>query len=205
MKLTSIRSGASMIVAIVALVAAVGGTAYAATKFDSSDIVNRSLQGKDVSNDTLGGKQIKESKLGVVPSATDATTLGGETADAQKTRWLLLNEQGQIEDQSGGFTILDAYQTNQNVYIDSGSTLVGKGLTASIAIQNQVDVDGADGDAEPNFAGEVSVARCQVPGVVECAPANSKTVNALVVSPRNSDGTVTAAGARKRVYVVVSE
>ncbi len=205
MKLNGIRPSASMVVAIVALVAAVGGTAYAATKFDSSDIVNRSLQGKDIANDTLGGKQVNESKLAAVPSATDASTLSGETPADQKTRWLLLNEQGQIEDQSGGFTVIDAYQTNANVYIDSGATLVGKGLTASIAIQNQVDVDGADGDAEPNFAGEVSVARCQVPGVVECAPPASKTVNALVVSPRNSDGTVTTAAARKRVYVLVTE
>jgi hypothetical protein len=202
MKLTSTRSGASMVVAVVALVAAVAGTAYAAvTITDSSQIKGRVVGGKDLQKNSIGGEAVREASL----TGVDATTLGGESADAQKTRWLLLNEQGQIEDQSGGFTILDAYQTNANVYIDSGSTLVGKGLTASIAIQNQVDVDGADGDAEPNFAGEVSVARCQVPGVVECAPANSKTVNALVVSPRNSDGTVTTAGARKRVYVVVSE
>ncbi len=205
MKFTGIRSGASMVVATVALVAAVGGTAYAATKFDSSDIVNRSLQGKDVANDALGGKQINESKLGTVPTATDATTLGGETAEAQKTRWLLLNERGQIEEQSGGFTVLDAYTTNQNVYIDSGSSLVDKGLTATIAVQNQVDVDLADGDAEPDFAGEVGVARCQIPGVVECAPANSKTVNALVVTPRNSDGSNTTATTRQRVYVTVTE
>ena len=56
-----------------------------------------------------------------------------------------------------------------------------------------MNVDGADGDAEPNFAGEVGVAACQVPGIVECAPANSKNVNALVVTPRNSDGTNTTA------------
>ncbi len=101
--------------------------------------------------------------------------------------------------------MLDGYQTNNNAYIDTGETLVGKGLSATIAIQNQVNVDGADGDAEPNFGGEVSVARCQVAGVVECAPANSKTINALVVSPRNSDGTATGPGARKRVYVQVTE
>ncbi len=107
-------------------------------------------------------------------------------------RWLLLNEQGQIEEQSGGFTVLGAYQTNNNAYIDTGESLVGKGLTATIAIQNLVNVDGADGDAEPNLSGEVSVARCQVPGVVECAPANAKTINALVVSPRESNGMPTA-------------
>ena len=205
MKLTRFRPSASMVVAVVALVAAVGGTAYAATKFDSSDIVNRSLQGKDVANDTLGGKQVDESKLGAVPTATDATTLEGQSAADQKVRWFLLSETGQIEAQSGGFTVLDAYQANNNVYVDTGEPVTGHGLLASIAVQNQVNVDGNDGDAEPNFAGEVGVAACQVPGIVECAPANSKTVNALVVTPRNSDGTNTTAQTRKRVYVQVSE
>jgi hypothetical protein len=203
-----------MIVAVVALVAAVGGTSYAASKIDSGDVRNDSLKGKDLKADTLGSREVAESKLGEVPSANtaktattaaDALTLGGEGPAAQKTRWLLLDEDGEIEDQSGGFSIIDAYVTNQNVYIDSGESLVGKGLTASIAIQNQVDVDGMDMDAEPNFAGEVSVTRCQIPGVVECAPPGSKTEDALVVSPRNSDGTATAPGARKRVYVLVTE
>jgi hypothetical protein len=200
-----------MAVAMVALVVAAGGTSYAALSVDSKDIErdavkgrhvdNAGLKGKDLKDDSVSGDQIAESSLGQVPSAQ---TLEGQTAADQKVRWFLLNEAGQIEEQSGGFTVLDAYQTNQNVYIDSGESLVGKGLLATVAIQNQVDVNGAAG-ADPNFAGEVSVARCQVAGVVECAPANSKTVNALVVSPRNSDGTATAAGARKRVYVQVTE
>jgi hypothetical protein len=207
-----LRPSPAMVVAVAALVAAVGGTSYAALSVDSRDlekgavksrhVENSSLKGnRDLKDDSVRGDQVQESTLGSVPSAD---TLGGETAADQKVRWLLLNEQGQIEEQSGGFTVLDAYQTNQNVYIDSGESLVGKGVTATVAIQNQVDVNGAAG-ADPNFAGEVSVARCQVPGVVECAPANSKTVNALVVSPRNSDGTATAAGARKRVYVQITE
>lgn len=206
-----LRPKPAMLVAMLALVAALGGTSYAALSIDSKNIENDAvkgrhvdagaLKGKDLKDDTLGGDQIAESKLGSVPAAD---TLGGQTAADQKVRWLLLNEAGQIEDQSGGFAVLDAYQTNQNVYIDAGESLVGKGLTATIAIQNQVDVNGAAG-ADPNFAGEVSVARCQVPGVVECAPANSKTLNALVVSPRNSDGTATAAGGRKRVYVTITE
>ncbi len=223
MKLRSFRPSGAMVVAIVALVAAIGGTSYAASKIDSGDVENRSLKGKDLVNDTLGGKQINESRLGKVPSAMtadtadransaaradsagDADTLGGETADDQKVRWLLFNEKLQIEDQSGGFKVLDAFQTNANVYIDAGESLVGKGLLASIAIQNQVNVDGLDGDAEPDFDGEISVTRCQIPGVVECAPQNAKNVNALVVSPRNSDGTPTSPTTRKRFYVQVTE
>jgi hypothetical protein len=185
----------------VALVAALAGTAYAAVVItDSSQIKGRVVGGKDLQKESVGGEAVREKSLKNV----DAATLDDQTAAELSTRWLLLNEAGQIEEQSGGFTVLDAYATNNNVYIDTGSSLAGKGLSATIAIQNQVNVDGAAG-ADPNFAGEVSVARCQMPGVVECAPANSKTENALVVSPRNSDGTATGPNARKRVYVQVTE
>jgi len=141
-----------------------------------------------------------------VATGLNADRVDGADAASLKTRWLLLNEAGQIEEQSGGFAILDAYVTNQNVYIDTGSTLAGKGLTATIAIQNKVDTSG-DGTADANFGGEVSVARCQTVAV-ECAPANAKTANALVVSPRTSAGAATAGtpeNPRKRVYVQITE
>jgi hypothetical protein len=141
-----------------------------------------------------------------VATGLNADRVDGADAAALKTRWLLVNEAGQIEEQSGGFTILDAYQTNQNVYIDAGAPLEGKGLQATIAIQNKVSTD-ADPEAEPNFGGEVSVARCQTVAV-ECAPANSKTPNAFVFSARNSDGSATAgtdANPRKRVYIQITE
>jgi hypothetical protein len=141
-----------------------------------------------------------------VATGLNADRVDGVEAAALKTRWLLVNEAGQIEEQSGGFAILDAYQTNQNVYIDSGASLDGKGLTATIAIQNKIDTSG-DGTADANFGGEVSVARCQTVAV-ECAPPSAKSVNALVISPRNSDGTATAGTAgnpRKRVYIQIGE
>ena len=226
MNLKRMRPSAAMIVACIALVAAIGGSAYAAAKLDSGDVQDRSLKGKDLVDDTLRGRQVREGSLGEVPAAARADTaaqadsattaasadvadnaqlLAGESAADQKVRWLLFNEQGQIEDQSGGFRVLDAFQTNNNVYIDAGESLVGKGLIASIAIQNQVDVDGMDGDAEPDFDGEISVIRCQIPGVVDCAPPSAKNVNALVVSPRNSDGSPTTSTTRKRFYVQVTE
>lgn len=188
MSLKRLRPSGSMIVAMLALVAALAGTAYAAGVItDSSQIKGRVVGGKDLQKGSVGGEVVRENTL-----------------DGLGTRWFLLNEQGQIEEQSGGFTVLDAYQTNNNAYIDSGETLVGKGLSATIAIQNMVDVDGLPGP-DPNFGGEVGVARCQVTGIVECAPANSKIPSALVVSPRESDGTATADGDRKRVYVTVTD
>lgn len=224
MRLKKMLPSPAMVIACLALVAAIGGSAYAASK----------INGKTIKSNTVTGKQIKESTVKNVASAktattadsattadtaktadsaTDATTVGGQKPEDLGVRWLLLNEQGQIEDQSGGFTVLDAYDTNANAYIDAGETLVGKGLTASIAIQNQIDLDPATMGIQGNFGGEVSVTRCQIAGVVECAPANAKNVNALVVSPRNSDGTANAipspgtgpGTATKRVYVQITE
>ncbi|HEX8103154.1 MAG TPA: hypothetical protein VF533_11100 [Solirubrobacteraceae bacterium] len=112
-----------------------------------------------------------------------------------KTRWLLVNEFGEIVAQSGGFRVLDAYATNDNVYIDSGEDLTDNGLAATIAVRN----------VEGSFGGEIAASRCQIAGAVECAPTSAKNNQAFVVAPRNSDGSGTTAQTRKRFYVVVTE
>jgi hypothetical protein len=141
-----------------------------------------------------------------VATGLNADRVDGVDAAALKSRWLLVNEAGQIEEQSGGFTIIDAYVTNQNVYIDAGSSLEGKGLQATISLQNKIDT-GGDAAPDSNFGGEVSVARCQTVAV-ECAPPGAKNANAFVFSARQSDGTATAgtpANPRKRVYITITE
>ena len=135
----------------------------------------------------------------------DADTVDGLTATQLQNRWALVNEAGQIEEQSGGFTIA-SFGANANVYINAGSSLVGKGLEATIAIQNRIDVD-ADGDNDAdddNFTGEVSIARCNTVAVV-CGPPGTNNDNTLVVRASDSDGTVAGPGERKRFYVTVTE
>jgi len=122
-------------------------------------------------------------------SATDATN----KADAAKTRFALVNGQGQIVEQSGGFTVA-SFNANDNVYLNAGSSLVNKGLQATISLQNQ-------GDLVNN--GEIVVARCNTPAVT-CAPAGTNNDNTLVVRASNSDGTVTTPATRKRFYVTVT-
>lgn len=221
MKALKRRPSPAMIVGVIALVLAMAGSSIAALKpgpINGNRIQKQTIGGGKIKKETLTGFQINTDQLGTVPSARSAQTavsaqtaaraesLGSAGAAAVKTRWLLLNEQGQIEEQSGGFTVIDAYVTNANAYVDTGSSLVGHGLSATIAIQNKIDTNG-EGAADPNFGGEVSVARCQT-AAVECAPPGAKTVNALVVSPRNSDGTATAGtplNPRKRVYIEITE
>jgi hypothetical protein len=56
----------------------------------------------------------------------------------------------------------------------------------------------------PSFSGEISASKCNVAGLVMCAPKDTNTDEYVVVSPRNTDGTGTAPGARKRFYVVIT-
>ncbi len=170
-----------------------------AFQFASSGVLGGEIK---VSNGGDGTKPFTTNATGVA-SGLNADQVDGASASQLKTRWFLLNEAGAIEEQSGGFAVIDAYTTNANVYVNSGASLAGHGLTASVSVQNKIDQSG-DGVADPSFSGQVAVARCQT-AAVECAPAAAKTPNALVVAPRNGDGSATVAGARKRVYVSVTE
>jgi len=132
----------------------------------------------------------------------DADTVDGVNSTELRTRWALVNEAGQIEEQSGGFTVASF---GANVYINAGSSLVGKGLQATIAIQNRVDVNGGGDDlTDDSFAGEVAIARCNTLAVT-CGPAGTNNDNTLVVRASNSDGSATGEGSRKRFYVTVTE
>ena len=144
-----------------------------------------------------------------VATGLNADRVDGVEAAALKSRWLLVNEAGQIEEQSGGFTILDAYQTNQNVYIDSGASLEGKGLQATIAIQNKINVERRRRRAPTRTSAARSASRAARPSRSSARPPNSKTPNAFVFSAR-SDGAngrlaqragTDTSNPRKRVYI----
>ena len=86
----------SMVVAVVALVMSLGGSAYALVitgksirngSVTAKDIRNRSLTGTDIRRDKIGGGTVKESSLGVVPSAL--TAHGG-------ARYAVVNGNGQL-------------------------------------------------------------------------------------------------------------
>jgi hypothetical protein len=98
------RPSPAMIVALVALFVALGGTGYAVTALPknsvgekqirkaavtsqkiranavrSGDIANNTIIGRDVRAGALGPREIAESKLGTVPRASIADTFGGLT------------------------------------------------------------------------------------------------------------------------------
>jgi len=59
-----------MVVALIALIAALAGTAYAAGKLNGKTIVNKSIAGNKLKNNTVTGKQVKESTLKGVTAAS---------------------------------------------------------------------------------------------------------------------------------------
>jgi hypothetical protein len=74
-RLIQSRPSPAMVVALIALFVALGGSGYAAVK-----IKNGSLPGKKLKRNSVTGKQVKESTLATVPRARDATEVGGQSA-----------------------------------------------------------------------------------------------------------------------------
>jgi hypothetical protein len=71
-KLKKERPSPSMVVAILALVVALGGTAYAAQSINGGSIQKQSIGGGKLKQKTLTGFQVNLNKLGAVPLAKRA-------------------------------------------------------------------------------------------------------------------------------------
>jgi len=79
----------SLLISILALFVAIGGTSYAAVKINGKDIKKGTVAGKALKKNTVTGAKVKESSLGQVPNAKlaeSATTAGSAAtaADAEK-------------------------------------------------------------------------------------------------------------------------
>jgi len=99
MKTNNRRISPSLVISILALFIAIGGTSYAAMKINGKNIKKGTVAGKALKKNTVTGKFIKESSLGKVPKAKfaddaksaaeadnaktagDAETVNGKTAD----------------------------------------------------------------------------------------------------------------------------
>jgi hypothetical protein len=74
-RLLNNRPSPAMVVALIALFVALGGSGYAAVQFKKN-----SIPGKALKRNSVTGKQVKESTLKTVPRARSATQLGGQSA-----------------------------------------------------------------------------------------------------------------------------
>ena len=206
----------------------ISGDDIAKGTITSKQIADDSLRGVDVKDGSL-----KVEDFGDELPAGPAGPAGADGSDAV-ARWVLVGPDGTIQAQSGGFTLVAGYPTlpntavppapdnslraNGNVYINAGEDLSDNGLFATVVLQNTVDQN-ANGntngrapgaDVNPEFSGEIAVSRCNFMGntgtpiPTNCAPADAQNANSFVVSPRMSDGSVTADGTRKAFYVIVT-
>ncbi len=139
------------------------------------------VDGLNASEIAAGAVQTARAKTGL-----DADTVDGVDSAELATRWALVNESGVIEQQTGGFSLVNCYQANNNCYIDAGSDVRNKGLDAEVSVAN------TDGSAI--LSGETGTAACGAT-TVNCAPPGTETNNVIVVAPRESDGSAFGAGA----------
>ncbi len=150
---------------------------------------------------------------------TAAAAEAASKAKATKGLFVVINEAGAIESQSGGFRVVSAYGSNGapagaagNVYIEAPEDLTDNGIAATLGLQNTTDVDGNGNvngrfdaaDANAEFSGEIVASRCMINGIVGCAPPGSNEPDTFVVSPRLSDGQVTTDANRKRFQVIIT-
>jgi hypothetical protein len=175
------------VVAVLALVVALGGSAYAVSRISGTAIRLRSIPGDRIRNNALTGTQINEARLGRVNEARNATnskfalrssaadsaanalnagsarsadTLAGSapTAFQSRIRWALVDGAGNVIDQSGGIAS-PALRGPSNTYVIAfGTDLSRKALLVT-----------------PNGSSALSVsaAPCggSLPGAVPCSPA----------------------------------
>jgi len=164
-RLKSRRPSPAMVVASIALIVALAGTAVAAQTINGGAIKKQTIGGGKLKRKTLTGFQINTNKLGVVPKARDATN----------TYWVVVNNPGGagnatlarasdagISATEGGGAVTIAFPFNvtgcANVAgrNNAGTTVPGAGYAqtnTSAANPNAVEVrtrdeKGADADAD---------------------------------------------------------
>jgi hypothetical protein len=163
--LRSKRPSPAMVVAMVALMVALAGTAYAAQTINGGAIKKQTIGGGKLKQKTLTGFQINVNKLGVVPSAKRAT----------HTYWAVVNNppgagnaalarasDAGITAAEGGGSVTVLFPANVTVCADvagrnnAGTTVPGAGsaqTNGSAANPNAIEVrtrdeKGADTDAD---------------------------------------------------------
>ena len=157
--LQSRRPSPAMVVAVVALIAALAGTAYAAQSINGGAIQKQTIGAGKLKHKTLTGYQINTNKLGVVPSAQRAT----------HTYWAVV-------DNPGG-------AGNAKLVRASDSTITATEAGGSVAVIFPVNVTGCANVAGRNNAGTTApgAGYAQTNG----APANG---NAIEVHTKDDKG-----------------
>lgn len=132
--LRSRRPSPAMVVAVIALVVALAGTAYAAQTINGGAIMKQTIGAGKLKHKTLTGYQINTNKLGVVPSAKRAA----------HTYWAVVNNPGS----PGNATLARASDAGIAATEAGGAVTVG----FPVNVQGCADVAGRNnaGTSVPN-------------------------------------------------------
>ena len=133
------RPSPAMVVAIIALITALAGTAYAAQTINGGAIKKQTIGGGKLKQKTLTGYQINTNKLGIVPSAKRAAhtywAVVNNPAGAGNATLARASDAG-VTAVEGGGAIAVAFPANVSVCANvagrdnAGTTVPGAGLRA---------------------------------------------------------------------------
>jgi hypothetical protein len=164
-KLSRTRPSPALIVAVIALIVALAGSAYAAQRINGGSIIKQSIGGGKLKKNTLSGFQIKTSKLGTVPAAKRATNVfwvvANNAAGPNNVTLARTNTQGVTLQESGGaVTVSFPFDISGCANVagrnNAGTGVPGPGYAQTNAVSGsgnaiQVhtrDTSGADVDAD---------------------------------------------------------
>ena len=164
-RLKSRRPSPAMVVALIALIVALAGTAYAAQTINGGAIKKQTIGGGKLKQKTLTGFQINTNKLGVVPSAKRAAhtywAVVNNPAGAGNAALARASDAGIAAGEGGGavtvvFPVNISGCANVAGRNNAGTTVPGAGYAqtnTSAANANAIEVrtrdeKGADDDAD---------------------------------------------------------
>ena len=144
------RPSPAMVVAMLALFVALGGTVYAASSFSGKTIRKGSLPGNRLKNNTVTGRQVNEATLGKVPSAASAE-VAAKALSANPVAYAHIYGDGTVDSR-------DALNlTNANVILANLGTYCLVGLPEAHVVLAEVDSGDTPGVTETSvFPGSFS-------------------------------------------------
>ena len=159
------RPSPAMVVALIALFVALGGSAYALV-ITGKQIRNGSITGADVKRNSLTGRDVRESRLGKVPRAAVADSVAG---GATTSGYAVLREHSPGF-QSGGTTVLTLNLPAGGNYLVFAKTNVVNlgGLEAGVTCALDVGADHDDASARvgpAHSSGQVESLALTVPHI----------------------------------------
>jgi hypothetical protein len=126
------RPSPALVISVLALFVALGGTVYAASKINGKTIKAGSIPGNRLKKHSLTGKQIDLSKLGTVPNATNAVNATNAASAASAAKATNATNAANLDGMTRFRTTIaaggssEATANSTTLYTDGPLSLVGK-------------------------------------------------------------------------------